>query len=294
MFTHYPRWHRRGGDYRRATAWPTGAYMQRVRRPFAARTPVDVYASGEWQQDTIDNHTKHWLRFRPSSVMTSTTISGVYVNPYRPPWDTALFPSSGAMIAGVLPKILVGTWAGENIIWHDVWTLEAARVMKLLIGRTAGPISVGRLSLFAICQDDIYQMPIGPAADPVRAAWPPTEGGPHGQAESSIDFEQVVQVNKLIVHTKFLQEEDELWIYTRWDNSAGWEKDGGFSQTPAMLEGVPGQGRVLHVATQLKDATRDATPPYIDRIEIPSRADDGWSPLETQPLEPQIASPQES
>lgn len=296
MFTHYPRW-RGGGDYRRARAIPTGTYMQRVRRPFTPRTAVDVYASEEWQKDTVDGHERYWLRFRPSSAMTSTTISAVYVNPYRPPIDPALFPQSGAAIAKVLPKILVGTWAGERIIWHDVWTLEASRIMKLLIGRTSGPNSVGHLSLFAICGDDIYQMPIGPEADPVRAAYPPTERGPHELECSSIDFDQPARVLQLIVHTKFLQEEDALWVYTRWDNSAGWEKAGPFAQTPAIVggaEGIPGQGRILHVAFQLNDATRDATPPYIDKIEIPSREKGGWTPIEDEPMEPQIESPQRS
>jgi hypothetical protein len=230
--------------------------------------------------------------------MTSTTISAVYVNPYRPPIDPDLFPVSGAMIAKVLPKILIGTWAGERIIWHDVWTLPASRIMKLLIGRTSGPNSIGRLSLFAICGNDIYQMPIGPEADPVRAAFPPTEDGPHLQRFSSIDFDQVVGVHKLIVRTKHLQEEDEVRVYTRWDNSVEWEKAGGFAYTPAFIEPVPGQGRILHIAAQIKDATRDATPPYIPKggLEIPSLRDDGWTKLEpeNETLEPQIASPQES
>ena len=296
MLTHYPRWHRRGGDYRRVTAWPTGTYMQRVRRPFTPRTQVDIVQSGEWQKDTIDNQEGYWLRFRPSSVMTSTTISGVYINPYRPPIDPDLFPRSGAAIAKTLPKILVGTWQGETVIWHDVWTLEAAKIMKLVIGRTAGPNSMGDLSLFAICQDDIYQMPIGPEADPARAAWPPTEGGAHLQVFSRIDFDEAVQVNEMVARTVGLQADDELRVYTRWDNSAGWEKAGPFAHTPARF-GVPGLGRVLHVAAAIKDATRDAEAPYIPEggIFIPARENGGWDRLEgtDEPMESQIASPQE-
>jgi hypothetical protein len=267
--------------------------MQRVRRPFTPRTQVDIVQSGEWQTDTIDNHSRYWLRFRPSSVMTSTEISGVYINPYRPPIDPDLFPRSGAKLARVLPTILVGTWRGETIVWHDVWTLEAAKIMKLLIGRTAGPNSVGDLSLFAVCQDDIWQMPIGPEADPARAAWPPTEGGAHLQVFSDIDFEQSVQVNEMIVHSSRLQEDDELWVYTRWDNSAGWKKGGGSAHTPIRVR-VPDHGRILHVASALKDATRDAEAPYIEKIEIPSREEGGWDLYGGEPMEPQIASPQES
>lgn len=258
---------------------------------------ADPYAAGLWVTDTVDSVSGYWIRITPDVTMTDTVLSKVYICPYRPAIGEDEIPFSAQALAGVLPKILVGTWAGERIIWQDVWTLESARVMKMLVGRTRGANSTGNLTLWAFCQDDIFHMPIGPEADPARAAWPPTESStPHWQQESSIDFGEVVEVKRLLAHTKFLQEEDELWLYTRWDNSAGWEKDGAFTQTPAIREDVPGHGRILHVAWAIKDATRDATAPYLEKIEIPSLRDGGWNKLEPEdePLEPQIASPQES
>lgn len=331
-YTYYPRWHRRGGEYRRVRAYPTGLGQQRARASFlltflppasveyskgssdwgrvsvrdstlaftedgciALVPTADIYASGAWQKDTIDGDSKYWLRLTADAVMTSAEVREVYVSPYRPALHATEFPRSGQMLASVLPKVIVGSWRGEELVWHDVWTLEAAKVMKLLIGRTTGSESIGRVTLWAVAQDDVYHMAIGPEADPVRAAWPPTHSGTmHAWALSGQHMGlpvNIKSVQKLAVYGEYLQGDDELWVFWRWDNDDQWYSSGPHTPSPVILDDLDGRGRVLYVVAAIRDASRDAIAPYISYVEIP---EGGWTdegPL-AEALGSDISSPQ--
>jgi hypothetical protein len=255
---------------------------------------TDIYDGGLWVEDTVDSVSGYWIRFAPDNTMTSTQVADVFVVPYRPGLDPNRFVYTAQALAGTLPQILQGTWRGENIAWQHIWTLEAAEVMQFRTSRVRGGSNMGRLNLWAWCQDDVYQMAIGPEAHPARAAWPPTNANTHVIWASGWDFGEVAQVNAVHVKTEFLQADDELWLYWRWDNRAGWHNDGPFSTGPVLKGRLAGQGRVLHMAVALNDATRDAVAPQIISAEIPSEAEGGWSPLgaSAQPKEEEIASPQ--
>ena len=232
---------------------------------------TDIFADGSWVQDAVDGVTGYWIRLDPDAVLTNVKVSNVYICPYRPPLDATLFPQSGFALASVLPKILVGTWRGETLVWDDVWTLEAARVMQLVVARTRGPNSTGQLTLWAICQDDIYHMPIGPESDPARAAWPATSGTsvPHLKGHSGYDFGEVVKVNEVIIEGEFLQADDDFRFYYRWDNDDRWHMSGPHTPFNITTGELEGQGRVLYTAISLQDATRDAVAPYVIRGFIP-------------------------
>ncbi|KKL13639.1 hypothetical protein LCGC14_2523750, partial [marine sediment metagenome] len=130
----------------------------------------DIVADGSWQKDTVNSITdRYWVRLSANGTMTGTgTIWRVSIAPYRPPIDKDLFPQTGPALAGALPHILVGSWRGETLVWHQVWTLQSPQIEQLLIGRTTGRNSFGRQTLWAITDTGFFHMPIGPSAHPSR------------------------------------------------------------------------------------------------------------------------------
>lgn len=285
-------------EYSTATGWTgiTGkdSTMALSRDGCVAVLPTsDVVATGLWVKQTVDSDSKYWIRLKPDNTMTSTQVADVFIAPYRPGLDSLYrFTYTAQALAGALPQILVGTWRGEEMIWQHLWTLEAAEVMQLLTSRARGPSSMGRLNLWAWCQDAVYQMAIGPEAHPARAFWPPTNAEMHVIWASGWDFGGVAQVDMVEIETEFLQADDELWLYWRWDNEPGWRNNGPIGQGP-ILTSLNGHGRVLYLAVALDDATRDAVAPQVLSVEILSEAEGGWRRLGGPiPREQDIASPQ--
>lgn len=234
----------------------------------------DLFADGTWEKRTEDGDSKYWVRISPTTgTLAGAKVRQVYIIPYRPPLDPALFPGElGSAIAGALPKILVGQWRGETIVWQDVWTLLSQRIEQLLISRTSATATTGQRTLWAIHKDGAKYMPIGPDAHPARAAWPNITASARAIAFSGHNFDlpvNVKSVQKLVIHGEYLQKDDEFWVYWRWDNGDRWYKDGAHHAFPVVVNDLAGRGRVLHVAMQLKDATRDAVAPYITHAIIP-------------------------
>ena len=239
--------------------------------------PVPAGVSNRWVKETVNSSEKYWIRLDPSAVLTSTKVANVYICPYRPAIDETNFPFSAQKLAGVLPTIFTGTWRGDQLIWQDTWTLESARVMQLVLGRTRGSASTGLSTLWAICGDNIYHMATGPQDAVVRAAWPATSGGTKLLQASGADFGlpvNIKSVQKLIVHGEYLQEDDGLFIYYRWDNDDRWYPSGPHTPFPVVVGPLEGQGRVLYVTYGLLDASRDALAPYVSHIEI---AEGDWT-----------------
>ncbi len=236
----------------------------------------DMFNDSLWKKRTEDSDEKYWIRITPlSDTLAGVKVSQLWLIPYRPAIDTSLFFTEMAQtIAGALPKILVGQWRGETLVWQDVYTLQAPRIEKLVISRTSAANTTGGRNLWAIHKAGAHYISIGPDAHPARAAWPLTHGSAatHAQVYSGHNFflpVNVKSVQMLILLGEFLQGDDEFWVYWRWDNADRWEKDGPFSHFPVVLEKVTGTGRVLHVAVQLKDATRDAVAPYVTHAIVP-------------------------
>ena len=234
---------------------------------------ADVYAQGLWKTRTVDSQAdKYWIRLLPAATLTSAKIAEAYIIPYRPSYDTTNFPEMGAMLAGALPKVLVGQWRGEQIVWHDWLTLEVPKILAMTVSRTRSSASVGEQALYCVTPSAMIAIPVGPDADPARAAWPKTNGILHGIGFSGHNFGtpvNVKSVQKLVLHGEFLQADDELHVFHRWDNADRWEKHDAYSRFPVVVDDVGGEGRVLHVAVQLKDATRDAVAPYISHAIVP-------------------------
>ena len=193
-----------------------------------------------------------------------------------------------------MPSILVGHWGGERILWHDVWTLEAGKVMQMTVSRTPSADSAGKTTLYLITAHGIFHTPVGTEGHPVRASWPKTNGETHIQAYSGVDFGfpvNVKGVRTLVLMGEFLQSDDNLAVYYRWDNDDRWYKSDNHSQFPIVLENLEGRGRILYVASQLSDGSRDAIAPYVSRVEIPDGKWDDYGPLHEY-LGSDIVSPQ--
>ena len=253
---------------------------------------TDIVASSTWKVGTVDGQAnKYWLRITPGATLTALKVHNVYVCPYRPPLDADVFPETGQMLAGVLPKVLIGQWRGETVVWHDSITLPAAKVENLVVSQVTAADTTGRTTLYIHCGDDIYYLPIGPDADPVRAAWPKTNDVTHAQAFSGLDFGTTASVQELELRGEWLQSNDNFYVYHRWDNGDRWYRHEPATTFPVIIRDLQGEGRVLHVAYQLKDNSRDAIAPYVSWAEIP---EDGWKDLgRVQTRSADIASPQE-
>ncbi len=248
-------------------------------------TVADVYAGGTWLRQDVNSVTnKYWIRLAPSSVtLTSAKIGEAYVIPYRPSYDTSTFPDTGAALAGAMPKILVGQWRGQNIIWHDWLTLQSeGKVLGMTVSRTTTAESVGEQTLYLMTSTAIMAVPVGPDALPARAAWPKTNGIPHAIGFSGNNFGSPVNVKsvqKLVVHGGFLQADDNLVVAYRWDQGDRWYTSDQHSQFPVVLETLEGQGRELHVAVQLSDGSIDAHSPYITHAIVPEGSWTDHGPL---------------
>ena len=257
---------------------------------------ADVYASDLWKTDTVDSQTgKYWIRLSPPDLtLVNAKIAEAYIIPYRPSYDTTNFPAIGAMLAGALPKVLVGQWRGQQIVWHDWLTLQSSKLMVMTVSRTRSSASVGEQTLYCVTPNTMLAVPVGPDADPARAAWPATNGILHAMGYSGHNFgtpANVKSVQKLVINGEFLQGDDALDVFYRYDNADRWEHDGSFSHFPIVLNNLAGAGSVLHVAVQLKDASRDAVAPYITGVIVPKGEWIDHGPL-FENIGPDIASPQ--
>ncbi|KKN05887.1 hypothetical protein LCGC14_1082810 [marine sediment metagenome] len=234
---------------------------------------ADVYAGGTWVTDTVDSQAnKYWIRLSPNSALTSAKIAEVYLIPYRPSYDTTDFPELGAALAQAVPKVLVGHWQGQRLVWHDWIAPLAPRPFAMTVSRTKGTNSVGEQTLHLYAGPLVYSVPVGPDADPVRSAWPQTNGIPHAIGFSGHNFGlpvNIKSVQTLVVHGGFLQADDECWVFWRWDNGDRWHKDGPHAAFPIVINDLADRGRELHVGVRIKDATRDAVAPYITHAIIP-------------------------
>lgn len=256
---------------------------------------ADVFAAGLWKTQTVDSQAdKYWIRLTPTTSLTTTRIAEVYLIPYRPSYDTTNFPEIGAAFAHALPKVIVGRWAGQHIVWYDWVTFLSSSPLVMTVSRTKGTNSVGEQTMHFHVESAVFSVPIGPDADPVRASWPATNGILHAIGFSGHTFDapvNVKSVQKLVLHGEFLQSDDALHVYHRYDNADRWEHDGAFSQFPIVLNNLASKGRVLHVAVQLTDTSLDAVAPYISHAIVPKGEWIDHGPLEEN-VGADIAAPQ--
>ena len=247
--------------------------------------PFDL-TSTPWAKGTVDGVSKYWIRIEPQSTLTGVTIREVHVLPYRPPIDpdknqtTDVTRMTGYKQAGALPTILSGTWKGEELILHDVWTLWTSKIEKMVTARVNDGVTSSRRALYAVTGDGLYAMPIGPDGDPARAVWPnlgdadTLAAGLNDHVVPSMmhDFGLPAfakTVNEVVVEGNFLQaDDDELWLYSKMEHDSEYKRHGPFAQFPATIKGL-GTGRALQVIAAYKDGSRDANAPQIESIIVP-------------------------
>ncbi len=217
----------------------------------------------------------------PKLIITYTRtvdIRQAYAIPYRPAPDPDTFPEVALALAGALPKILQGTWIGERILWHDVWTLDAPQIEHLIISRASAPNSPGARTLYAITADGIYYVPIGGEDHPAIAPWPLTQGTPHAKGLSGNDFGRPMHaktVQEIVIQGQYLQGDDQLFLWYHWSNDSRWRKAGPYSGFPVIINDLEGGGEILYAVIAINDATRDALAPYFSRVEITKWTDEG-------------------
>lgn len=289
-----------GGSYQTASGSHDGTAMfsQDGLMTLQDSTSADITLSSHanpWIKTTVDSVEKYWMRLSRTGggqvVLTGIKVAEISLVPYRPPFDPDTFPITGYALAGALPKILVGTWRGEEIVWHDQWTLDAARVDQLSVARARYTQATGERALFALTTEAVYAMPIGADAHPATTHGPKladygesgTAADEHFQAFSGVDFSEagpdfanrvkaIPEGGSIIIEMPYIQSDDEVYAYTWWDEgSNGYQRHEPQIGTVMELHSIEGQGMVLYTALAFKDGSRSAVAPYIKRVSIPAR-----------------------
>lgn len=254
-------------------------------------------ASTPWATDTVNSISGlYWIRITPP---TSTTLTGVKVReihsiPYRPPFNRDVAPISAYIKGGALPHILVGTWRGEELIWHDQWVLDSPRVEQLIISRAGWASTTGQRTLFAITGQSVHGVSIGADAHPARTPFPML--GTSGQIDTHLlawsghDFDKPNHIKRgvrIILDFPNVQEDDEVYVYTWWDEDYEEAHVLEPDNASKMVLDVPGEGRILYGVVQYENTTRNEWAPVLNSVIAPV-----WEWDEEHM--PQARSPQES
>ena len=266
-------------------------------------------AATPWATDTVDGvTTKYWMRLTllAGTTLTAAKIGEIQLLPYRPPLDDAVFPISAYELSGALPKILVGQWQGEDIIWYDVWTLNAPRIDKMLVSRT--PVGLtdyyerrlyvfagGELKSTGAASTSMNVIPVGMDAHPAVRPWPKladySEAGTADPTHiiylTGSDFGLPDEVKEclggVLCDMPFVQADDIAHIYYWWDDDAEkYEYAGGFSKPTFTTGPLAGSGRVLYVAIQFVDGSRSQVAPYLRLVQVPAENWESIGPLDSE------------
>lgn len=254
----------------------------------------DLYANGPWIKTTVNSTSKYWLRIRPAATetFTSVRIREIALIPYRPPLDASVFPITSYAMAGALPKMLVGRWEGEDITWHDRWTLPTSRVDRMIVTRADTTLEGDRW-LFAATREGYWFSPVGLNVRPIRQPWPFMGTDPKAIAFSGYrqpDGHVWSVPGKVVVDMPYVQAADEVWFYHWWDEDTDKVYKQNLRGSPMALEGLEGQGTVLYTALAFSDAARSAVAPVLRTVTIPAGE---WADLGPQGLQKaDTASPQ--
>lgn len=239
--------------------------------PFVLNPSTDIVAAGSWTVGTVNGvANKYWIRISPlSDALTGVKVREVKVGSYRPGPDPDLNPVAlGQAVSGALPHILVGQWQGGDLVWHDVYTVQAPMIEQMVVSRTQAANVTGDRNLWAIHREGAHYVSVGPEAQPARGTYLPTTGVPHYLSFSGNDFGRpfsIKRANQIAIMGEFLQAADELWFYYRWDNEDRWHREGPFEggKFPVLLNNLQGEGRVLYSGVQMVDTNRSAAQPFV-------------------------------
>ena len=241
-------------------------------------------AGTPWAKQTVNSSSKYWMRLTPPATLTGAKIREISLVPYRPPLDASLFPISAYAAGGCLPKVLAGRWVGENILWHDVWTLNTAEITAITIGRgglTANVTSERQLYCFSGAVE-VAVIPIGPEANPIRQPWPKLAlySDSTGMSQHQIAFSGVnhpegrsrlwAVTGKLLIDMPFVQSDDNVVLYYHWDDDAPKTlKADNLRGSPIVVDGLEGEGRTLYTYLAFSDGSRSAIAPQLLDVRIP-------------------------
>ena len=267
-------------------------------------------SSNPWTKTTIDsgglNFERYWMRITPSSstALTGAKIMSVSLVPYRPPLgNQGNFPRLAYALSSALPKILVGTWRGEEIIWQDTWTLDSPEIEQLVVTQTrAFETQDTRRSLMAISREGYTLMQIGADGSALRQPYADFgTGGSTLPLEHAIGFSgrdfgwptHKKTVSGMVIHMPHLQPEDEVYLWYWWDDDADRTYEHGPFTDGTSVIVVPeleGEGRVLYCALGWLDKATNPINPQLPTVEIPQEMWQLVEPIDST-RKPAIASP---
>lgn len=230
---------------------------------------------------------KYWMKLTYSGgASMQAKIAEMRIIPFRPPLDDAVMPETAYCIGGAFPRILVGHWHGEDIVWNHVWTLNASTIEQMVVASGECGAVTSKRALY--CFDaslNVHVIPIGPDAGPARAPWPKladySESGvaadTHAIGFSGIDFGQVVRFKDgLEIDMTAVQSDDAVRVYCRWDEDEvrGYQKIGESLHGHKFFKTAPplGEGRILYTYLQYTDGSRTAMAPVLHSVVIPAGA----------------------
>ena len=218
---------------------------------------------------------------------TSTALTGVraisaHLVPYRPPLgNQGNFPRLAYSLSSTHPKILVGTWRGEELVWQDTWTLDDAEIEQLVVSRVTSAFVKSQRALTAISREGATSIPIGADGSALRQPYMDFGSSGNTLTEHAIGFSghnfgvpsREKEVRGLLIHMPHLQPEDEVYFWYWWDDDADRTYEHGpFTDGSSVIKVPPleGQGRILYTALGWKDKAQNPINPQLPLVEVPA------------------------
>ncbi len=267
-------------------------------------------SSNPWAKTTIDsgglNLERFWMRITPgsSTALTGAKIAAVSLVPYRPPLgNQGNFPRLAYALSSALPKILVGTWRGDEMIWQDTWTLDIPEIEQLVITQNRNDnIQDTRRTLIAIDREGYTLMQVGADGSALRQPYADFGSGggfivtEHAIGFSGHDFGWPTHkktVSGMVIHMPHLQPEDEVYLWYWWDDDADRTHEHGPFADGASVIVVPpleGEGRILYCVLGWLDKATNPINPQLPSVEVPEEMWELVEPIDST-RKPAIASP---
>ena len=282
-----------GGGYQDETALPGAAFASHDGTSSFSKDGLitiqndnseDLLAiSAAWTKTTVDSKERYWMRITPpsSTALTGVKAISAHLVPYRPPLgNQGNFPRLAYSLSSTHPKILVGTWRGEELVWQDTWTLDDAEIEQLVVTQQTSDFVKSRRALAAISREAVTFIPIGADGSALRQPYMDFGSSGNTLAEHAICFsghsfgvpsrEKVVR--GLQIHMPHLQPEDEVYFWYWWDDDADRTYEHGpFTDGSSVITVPPlqGQGRVLYTVLGWKDKAQNPINPQLTLVEVP-------------------------
>ena len=222
------------------------------------------------------------------SSSTGTTVGEMRILPYRK-GPSGFSPTSGVVeniqtnyeASAALPKVIMGTLKGNEIIWDDIITLPSVGPAGKLAVTTLPTRNSPRASLLVVTQNSLFQYPLLQVSPPAQADFPnlaragltlnsnPADLIPVFYP-SGMDFGDLHTLRFVHIVMQNMTESDTVSISYRWDETNAWSPVRSSSDTETIWEfAEDNAGRVLWLAISINDGLNtDPVGPSARDIEV--------------------------